>query len=113
VPRPTGAVSARSSFEGLSALVRANYYGSVRFRPDVAANDEFFGAKVLFDVDLGYAITKQLTLSVGADNLLNTFPDKQKKDANISFGRLVYPRNVRQFGQNGVFYYAKLDLTFF
>jgi iron complex outermembrane receptor protein len=113
VPRQKGFASARYALEGLSLLLRANYYGSVRYRPDVAANDEFFGAKVLFDVDLGYAITKQMTLSVGADNLLNTFPDKQKKDANISFGRFIYSRNVSQFGQNGGFYYAKLDLTFF
>jgi iron complex outermembrane recepter protein len=113
VPRQKGYAAVRYSLEGLSALLRANYYGSVRYRPDVAANDEFFGAKVLFDVDLGYAITKQMTLSVGADNLLNTFPDKQKKDANISFGRFIYSRNVSQFGQNGGFYYAKLDLTFF
>ncbi len=113
VPRQKGHGAVRYALEGLSALVRANYYGSVRYRPDVAANDEFFGAKVLFDIDLGYAITKQLTLSVGADNLLNTFPDKQKKDANISFDRFIYSRNVSQFGQNGGFYYAKLDLTFF
>jgi iron complex outermembrane receptor protein len=113
VPRQKGNAAVRYSLEGLSALVRANYYGSVRYRPDLALNDEFFGAKVLFDVDLGYAITKQVTLSVGADNLLNTFPDKQKKDANISFGRFIYSRNVSQFGQNGGFYYAKLDLTFF
>jgi iron complex outermembrane receptor protein len=51
--------------------------------------------------------------SVGGDNVLNTFPDKQLKDANISNGRFVYSRNVSQFGQNGAFYYAKLELTFF
>jgi hypothetical protein len=45
--------------------------------------------------------------------VLNTFPDKQTKDANISSGRFVYSRNVSQFGQNGGFYYGKLELTFF
>jgi iron complex outermembrane receptor protein len=93
--------------------VRADYYGAVHFKPDNAANDETFGAKVLFDVDLGYQTTKNLYIAVGGDNILNTFPDKNQKDANISFGRFIYSRNVSQFGINGGFYYAKLQLTFF
>jgi iron complex outermembrane receptor protein len=52
-------------------------------------------------------------ISVGADNVLNTFPDKQTKPGNISFGRFIYSRAVSQFGQNGGFYYGKLELTFF
>ena len=98
---------------GLTALLRANYYGAVYYRPDNAMNDEVFGAKVLVDADLGYQITKNVMVAVGADNLFNTFPDRQTKDANISFGRFIYSRNVSQFGQNGGFYYGKLQLTFF
>jgi iron complex outermembrane receptor protein len=113
VPRQKGTAAARYSIAGVSALVRANYYGRVFYKPDNAMNDEVFGAKVLFDVDLGYQVTKNALVSVGADNLLNTFPDRQTKDANISFGRFIYSRNVSQFGQNGGFYYAKLQLTFF
>jgi iron complex outermembrane recepter protein len=118
VPRQKGYVSARYAFKGLSALVRANYYGRVRFQTDArdsAGNfqDEEFSGKTLFDVDLGYQFTKNLHLSVGADNLLNTFPDKQTKAGNISFGRFIYSRAVSQFGQNGGFYYGKLELTFF
>ncbi|MBA3539249.1 MAG: TonB-dependent receptor, partial [Deltaproteobacteria bacterium] len=88
-------------------------YGPVSFKPDNPDNDEVFGAKVLFDVDVGYQVTKNLLLTIGADNLLDTFPDKQTKEANISSGRFVYSRNVSQFGQNGGFYYGKLQLTFF
>jgi iron complex outermembrane recepter protein len=113
IPRHKATAALRYAIEGLSALVRANYYGPVYFRPDNPENDERFGAKVLFDVDLGYQVTQTMTLSVGADNLFDTYPDQQKKDANRSFNRFLYSRNVSQFGQNGGFYYAKLDLTFF
>ncbi|HSD88467.1 MAG TPA: hypothetical protein VLB44_13160, partial [Kofleriaceae bacterium] len=113
VPHRKGTAAARYALSGFSALLRANYYGPVYYRPDQAENDEVFGAKVLFDVDLGYQATKTMYLSIGGDNVLNTFPDKQKKDANISSGRFIYSRNVSQFGQNGGFYYAKLELTFF
>ena len=76
-------------------------------------DDETFGAKTLFDADLGYQFTKNMQLVIGADNLLNTFPDKNTKADNISSGRFVYNRNVSQFGLNGGFYYGKLQLTFF
>jgi iron complex outermembrane receptor protein len=118
VPRQKGYVSARYAFRGLSALVRANYYGRVRFQTDArdatgTFQDEEFSGKTLFDVDLGYQFTKNLHLSVGADNVLNTFPDQNTKASNISFGRFIYSRAVSQFGQNGGFYYGKLELTFF
>ena len=118
VPHQKGNVSARYTLKKLSALVRADYYGRVRYKgPPVAlmgfANDQDFGWKVLFDADLGYQFTKNLQLTVGADNLLNTFPDKNTKANNIAQGRFIYNRNVTQFGMNGGFYYAKLELTFF
>ena len=113
VPHQKGTAGVRYSLKGLSALIRANYYGRVRYRADDGAADEVFGAKVLFDLDIGYQITKNVQFSVGADNLLNTFPDKVQKDVNSSFGRFVYSRNVSQFGENGGFYYGRLELTLF
>jgi iron complex outermembrane receptor protein len=85
----------------------------VRFKPVNVADSQTFGAKTLFDIDLGYQITKNFQLSVGADNVLNTFPDPNTKANNISAGRFFYNRNVSQFGLNGGFYYGKLELTFF
>jgi iron complex outermembrane receptor protein len=118
VPHQKGNVSARYSFKQFTALARANYFGKVRYKPAAVVpngfiNDELFGAKVLFDADVGYQFTKNLQLSVGGDNLLNTFPDQNTKATNIAAGRFVYNRNVTQFGWNGAFYYAKLELTFF
>ena len=113
VPHQKGTAGLRYAIHGLSALARADYYGSVRYRADDPAADERFKAKVLFDLDIGYQITKNVLVSIGADNLLNTFPDKQRKDVNTSFGRFVYSRNVSQFGENGGFYYGKLELTLF
>ena len=112
VPHEKGFLAVRYAANGFSALVRANYIGAAYFKPDNAANDETFGAKVLFDVDLGYSVTKTVYFAIGADNVLDTFPDEQVKDANKSFGRFIYSRNVSQFGMNGGFYYGKLQLTF-
>jgi iron complex outermembrane recepter protein len=112
LPRQKGTASVRYTLGPVSALARANYYGKVYLRPDNSANDERYGAKVVYDVDVGYQLTRNLRLTVGADNILNTFPDKNTKEANISAGRFVYS-NLGQFGQNGGFYYGKLQLFFF
>ena len=111
-PHQRGNVSARYTYHQLGALVRANYFGRVLYKPANPANDEVFGAKVLVDLDVSYQISPAVQLTVGADNLFNTFPDKNTKDPNLSFGRFVYNRNVSQFGQNGGFYYTRLGLTF-
>lgn len=91
--------------------MRGNYFGAVELKPDNAENDERFSAKVLFDASLSYQVAKRMTLTLGGDNIFNTFPDRQTKEANISAGRFVYSRNVSQFGQNGGFYYAKVELS--
>lgn len=113
VPHVKGNASVRYNFRQVSALVRANYYGQVRYRPANVKDDQTFDPKTLFDVDLGYQFTKNLQLTVGADNVFDTFPEKNEKANNISFGRFIYNRNVSQFGLNGGFYYGKLELTFF
>ena len=113
VPRQKGFLGARYVVNGVTALLRADYYGKVYYRADNPADDEVFGAKILFDLDVGYQVSRTLRIGLGADNLLNTFPDKQVKANNISLGRFIYSRNVTQFGQNGGFYYGKLELTFF
>ena len=113
VPHVKGNASLRYNFRQLSALVRADYYGQVRYRPDVTTDAQTFSPKTLFDADLGYQITKNMQLTIGGDNLFNTLPDKNTKPNNISSGRFIYNRNVTQFGLNGGFYYGKLELTFF
>jgi iron complex outermembrane receptor protein len=79
----------------------------------ISTDAQTFSPKTLFDADLGYQFTKNFQLTIGADNIFNTFPDQNTKPNNISLGRFIYNRNVTQFGLNGGFYYGKLELTFF
>jgi iron complex outermembrane receptor protein len=111
LPHQKGALAARYAGGRLSALVRATYYGEIAYKAPAATNDEQFGAKTLIDVDLGLEVLRGVRLGVGANNLLNTFPDKQKVAANINSGRFIYSRRVTQFGMNGGFYYARLALS--
>lgn len=111
LPRQKGSLTARYVRGRVSGLARASYYGTIYYRELSPANDERFGAKTLFDLDLGYQVSSGLRLAVGGSNILNTFPDQQRKTTNISNGRFIYSRRVSQFGMNGGFYYARLQLA--
>jgi iron complex outermembrane receptor protein len=113
VPHVKGTAAVRYTFKQVSALVRADYYGQVRYKPAIVTDSQTFSPKTLFDADVGFQFTKNVQLVVGADNIFNTFPDQNTKANNISLGRFIYNRNVNQFGLNGGFYYGKLELTFF
>ena len=108
LPRTNGVFTARYSLPYISLLGRLNYFGEVEYKPTNAANDETFAAKLLLDLDVGFEILDGFRLHVGANNALNTFPDKHQNPANINNGRFVYSRRVTQFGINGGFYYTKL-----
>jgi len=112
LPRQKGSLQARWQRGRFGALGRATYYGPIEYHhPTSPVNDEHFGAKTLFDLDLGYRVSGGVRLAVGGSNIFNTFPDQQRKAANISFGRFIYSRRVTQFGINGGFYYGRLQLT--
>jgi iron complex outermembrane recepter protein len=116
LPHQRGTASVRYTFRGWSAQVRGNYYGRIRYKSDPNSsggyNDELFRAKTLFDINLGLPLTRRAQITLGADNVFNTFPDKQRDPVNINLGRFVYSRFVTQFGMNGGFYFGKLELTF-
>ena len=110
LPRTKVSLSARYARGGLSALLRATNYGPVEYRPNNPDQGETFSAKTLLDLDLSYPVWPGVRLSVGANNLLNTFPDEHEKETNITSRGFVYSRRVMQFGTNGGFYYGRLSL---
>jgi len=111
LPMTKASFSARYTMGCISASVRATHYGEIQYKPTNPDNDETFSAKTLLDVDLSYEILKGVGLSVGANNILNTFPDEHQKDSNRSGERFIYSRRVTQFGMNGAFYYGRIQFS--
>jgi iron complex outermembrane receptor protein len=70
------------------------------------------------DLDVSYQISKGLSLTVGANNLFNTYPDKMNKDlvtawrADLNNSAVQKYPSFSPFGINGGYYYAKANLTF-
>ncbi|MBK8472086.1 MAG: TonB-dependent receptor [Sphingobacteriales bacterium] len=70
--------------------------------------DQTFGAKAVFDLALSYELVKGIRLTVGANNLFDTYQDRHTHSSNMSSGRFVYSRRVQQFGFNGRYLFARL-----
>ena len=97
---------------------RENYYGTWKDENDYPGQK--FGAKSTTDIDVSYALAERYTITLGATNIFNTYPDKiaQSSSNNVYpvTGSLdngsVYPRNGGPFGFNGGFWYVRLQGKF-
>lgn len=83
----------------------ADYGGS--FDNQIKAATDTYGAKIVTDLTLGFKLTKSLKLSLGANNLLNIYPDQQ--DDWVEAGG--YWDSV-QMGFSGAYYYTRLGFKF-
>lgn len=109
--------------------LRESYYGEWRDSnnyptafdiDDNVIDGQRFGAKFITDLDVSYTFMDHYTLTVGANNLFNTYPDKIKatptnpiySPSNATLFGQVYPRNGGPFGMNGGFMYARLRIKY-
>lgn len=85
---------------------RARYYGSWTDTDD-SANVIYqdFGAETFIDASLAYALENGLTIRVGAENILDSYPDEARKQANRG---LIYSRNS-PYDTDGGKYYLRLN----
>ncbi|PUA19645.1 TonB-dependent siderophore receptor [Glaciimonas sp. PCH181] len=75
------------------------------------AQDYHFGAKWITDLDVTYALTKNIKLTLGAANLFDVRPDKNGP-GDPSTGLSVYAYGPAPFAPSGGFYYAKASYDF-
>ena len=106
----------------VNVTLRGTYFGEVTAweklaRPNPGTSNlhqsQTFSGKTVFDLSVGYAFTKLLTLTVGGNNITNVYPDKVYSNyASYTNGQVPYTRNANQFGFNGSYYYSTLQVNF-
>jgi len=99
-------LSADLSRGPVSLLVRTVRFGE-QVRPGFAEN-QVHDPQWVVDATASYEVTQQATLSVGANNLLNNYPDDQIP-GNSFFGVFDYAPVQQGFG--GAFYFARLSVN--
>jgi iron complex outermembrane receptor protein len=90
-------------------LTRLTRFGKYVESSNVPSGDQHYGAKWVTDLDIGYDLTDQVTLSAGANNLFNVYP--QKNGVINADGSGLYG-NFAPFGLSGGFYYARVAARF-
>jgi iron complex outermembrane receptor protein len=110
--------SANWQIGDFSINARQNYFSS--WANQLEYPEQKFGAKFVTDLDISYTFADRYTLTVGANNLFDTYPDKIAPTAtnpvyaltnSLADGQ-VYPRSGGPFGINGGFYYVRVAIDY-
>jgi iron complex outermembrane receptor protein len=119
-------LSGNFDYKRAGVVLRTQRFGQVTSYGATPTNafgplDQTFSPKWVTDVGLSYGF-RELTLSVGADNVFDVYPDRNNNNGNITtvptenggtsnFGIFPYA-GISPFGFNGRFIYTKLAVGF-
>ena len=95
-----------------------HYYGTWRDENDYPG--QLFSSKFTLDAAVGYKFLSKYSLTIGGNNVFNTYPDKVAATpgdpiyviTNGQANGTVYPRNGGPFGINGAFWYARMQFKY-
>jgi iron complex outermembrane recepter protein len=117
-PRHRAILSGGFELGDFAINARQNYYSSWSVQADYPG--QRFGAKFTSDLDVSYTFADHYTLTVGANNLFNTKPDRIAPSAsnpiyavtNSTADGQIYPRSGGPFGINGGFWYGRIRVKY-
>lgn len=94
--------------------LRANYYGEVAGEGFTPGFKQTWDGATLFDAAIGWNISDKLRISIGGNNIFDTYPDKWDATNAFPFPQLgfTYGWETLPFGINGAYYYGKIDWRF-
>jgi iron complex outermembrane receptor protein len=117
-PRSNFSLSGVFNYNALGITARTQRFGEVTVfdLPADGSLDQTFSAKWITDVSASYTFMERLTLTAGADNIFDVYPDPHRfgnatTAGNSTFGILRYNQHS-PFGFNGAFYYGRLTVGF-
>lgn len=114
-PENKGTVAVDWSNGGWAANARATYYGNVVEPASVATNDIQTGDHTLIDLSASYRFRTNTVVTIGADNVLDEYPDATPANLNVTSGNgagaLAFTR-FSPFGFNGRYLYARVSQSF-
>jgi iron complex outermembrane recepter protein len=88
------------------------YFGKVASLNTIDSLDEVFNSKVISGARTTYSFNKGISLTAGAANIFNVYPDKLQHYGNTNNGLAIYSSLVTQFGYNGGYYFLVMEWKF-
>lgn len=94
--------------------LRANYYGAVAGEGFTPGFKQTWDGATLFDAAVGWNVSDKLRISIGGNNIFDTYPDKWDPVNAFPFPQLgfTYGWETLPFGINGAYFYGKVDFRF-
>jgi iron complex outermembrane receptor protein len=111
VPREKVGLTLTYGISKFNFFVRNVWFGEVTEATNVVAAQQVYGSKVVTDASIGYKFTDNLRLSVGANNLLDVYPDETLDPATRTSNQFIYSRRATQFGYNGRYIFGRIELS--
>ena len=93
-----------------SATMRVNRYGEVLAPNNNPINDNTLSAKTIVDLEGRYDVNENWSFAIGADNILDTYPDANPINLNTT-GATSFS-NYSPFGRSGRFVYGRVAYRF-
>ncbi len=114
VPRTKITLNNTFDFGDFNIYLRNTYFGEVTeaTNEDLTdiANDGVYDGKIITDLSFGYRFSDDLSLTLGANNLLDVYPDEADA-AFRSGGRFIYSRRSPQFSYGGRHIFARVNFN--
>ncbi len=85
-----------------------DFSGDTRVAGTAVSADAIYGGKVVTDLTISTALMENLTVTFGANNLLDVYPD-ENRPGGTSGDQFVYSRRTSQFGYLGRYLFARLN----
>ena len=71
-----------------------------------------FSSKILTDISINYTPKSWLTITVGANNIFDVYPDRLKKHRLGGGQSALYSPGATPFGSNGGYYFVSMNFNF-
>ncbi len=86
------------------------YAGQARVDGATVNDNAVYGGKIVTDLSISNKVSDNTTVTIGANNLLDVYPDDNRpgSQSNASF---PYSRRTSQFGFMGRYVFAKLSFS--
>jgi len=111
-PRSKLILSLNYQREKIGFILRNTRFGENAYQFSYPRPLETFSPKILTDVSICYTPRAWLSITAGANNVFNVYPDRIKNYVNTGEGRNIYALDVWQFGYMGGYYYVSMGLNF-
>jgi len=100
IPRTKAIFTNSLSLNDLSTYVGASWFGEVTEATNILDRQQVYGSNIVLDFSARYRVLDAINISVGANNLLDTYPDETISRLK-SGGRFDWSRTSQQFGTQG------------